>query len=581
MLTQDLKNFQVHRLNMVQKEKKKSIETSLIAKFRKNLEGLRSERDKSWLPHWKELNMYIEPKTGKFLVSDVNNGAKKDQKIYNGRGRLALRTLTSGMMSGTTSPSRPWFNLKVGEALMQNISVRRWLDEVEQSIYSSFARSNLYTELPKLYKSMALYGIGAMMALEDYQDVTRFYTFSVGEFFVANDERLKVGTYQLSVQQVVDEFEWENVSDDVKRKYNSNNLYEKIDIVHMVQRNDDRDPDAKDNKNMMYRSVHFEKNRKEGDGKGKDGFLKESGFKRFPLFCPRWEVESTDDYGTGPGFDALADVKQLQIEQKRKLQSIDRMANPPVVAPSTMIGKNTSTLPGGVTYSDERDSGKGIRALYQVDPRINELMLDIRETEGRINEIFFADLFLMLSQTDRREITAREIAERHEEKLLALGPVLERLNDELLDDLVTMQFERMYEGGLLPKAPPELQGTSVKIEYISVLHQAQRSVGISAIDQLMNFAGAMAKISPGVLDKINGDKTLDKYSEYLGTPASILNSDEEVQGIRSQRAQQEQAQSQGQAGLVASEIGKNLSATDLDKNNALKAVVGKLAQSQQ
>lgn len=569
---------------MVAIDKKRSPEATLISKFRKNLESLRSERDKSWLPHWKELNQYVEPKTGKFLLSDKNDGSKKDQKIYNGRGRLALRTLTSGMMSGTTSPSRPWFNLKVGEELMQNINVRRWLDDVEQAIYSSFARSNLYTELPKLYKSMALYGIGAMMALEDYEDITRYYTFSVGEFFVANDERLKVGTfareYQLSVEQVVAEFGWENCSDDVKRKYNENLLYDQIEIVHMVQRNDDRDSDAKDNKNMMYRSVHFEKNRKDA-GKGSDVFLYESGFKRFPVFCPRWEVESTDDYGTGPGWDALADVKQLQVEQKRKLQAIDRMANPPVVAPATMIGKNTSTLPGGVTYSDERDSGKGLRALYQVDPRINELMLDIRETEARINEIFFADLFLMLSQTDRREITAREIAERHEEKLLALGPVLERLNDELLDDLVTMQFERMYDGGMLPKAPPELQGTSVKIEYISVLHQAQRSVGISAIDQLLNFAGAMSKIKPEILDKINGDKTLDKYSEYLGTPASILNSDEEVQSIRGQRAQQQQAQLQGQAGLVASEIGKNLSATDLDKNNALKAVAGKLAQSQQ
>ena len=562
-------------------EQQRSPEASLISKFRKNLEGLRVERDKSWLPHWKELNEYIEPKTGKFLLTDKNDGSKKDQKIYNGRGRLALRTLTSGMMSGTTSPSRPWFNLKVSEDLMQNINVRRWLDDVEQAIYSSFARSNLYTELPKLYKSMALYGIGAMMALEDYEDITRYYTFSVGEFFVANDERLKVGTfareYQLSVEQVVNEFGWDNVSDEIKRKYNSNDLYSQIEIVHMIQRNDDRDPDLKNTKNMKYRSVHFEKNAKD-PGKGNDKFLYKSGFKRFPVFCPRWEVESTDDYGTGPGWDALADVKQLQVEQKRKLQAIDRMANPPVVAPATMIGKNTSTLPGGVTYSDERDSGKGLRALYQVDPRINELMLDIRETESRINEIFFADLFLMLSQTDRREITAREIAERHEEKLLALGPVLERLNDELLDDLVTMQFERMYEGGLLPKAPPELQGKSVKIEYISVLHQAQRSVGISAIDQLINFAGAVSKVKPEILDKINGDKMLDKYSEYLGTPASILNSDEEVQGIRGQRVQQQQAQLQGQAGLVASEIGKNLSATDLDKNNALKAIAQRLGQ---
>jgi hypothetical protein len=144
-----------------------------------------------------------------------------------------------------------------------------------------------------------------------------------------------------------------------------------------------------------------------------------------------------------------------------------------------------------------------------------------------------------------------------------------------------MQFERMYDGGMLPKAPVELQGGIVKIEYISVLHQAQRSVGISAIDQLINFAGSVSKVKPEVLDKINGDKMLDKYSEYLGTPASILNSEEEIQNIRDQRAQQQQTQSQTQTGLVASEIGKNLSATDLEKNNALKAMIEGLKQQSQ
>jgi len=565
-------------------KQQRSPEVSLISRFRKNLESLRSERDKSWLPHWRELNQYIEPKAGKFLTTDKNNGSKKDQKIYNGRARLALRTLTSGMMSGTTSPSRPWFNLRVGSGEgLQSINVRKWLDSVEEAIYSSFARSNLYTELPKLYKSMALYGIGAMMALEDFEDVTRYYTFSVGEFFVANDERLKVGTfareYQLSVEQVVEEFGWENCSYDVKNKYNQNLLYEQVDIVHMIQRNDDRDEGKKDSKNMKYRSVHFEKKSNKGLSK-KDLFLSESGFKRFPVFCPRWEVESTDDYGTGPGWDALADVKQLQVEQKRKLQSIDRMANPPVVAPTTMIGKNTSTLPGGVTYSDERDSGKGVRPLYQVDPRISELMHDIKETESRINETFFADLFLALVKTDRREITAREIDEIDSEKLLALGPVMERLNDELLDDLVTMQFERLLEGDMLPEPPPELEGETVKIEYISTLHQAQRSGGLSSIDKLISFAGAVSQAKPEIMDKINGDKAIDKYSEYLGTPASLLNSNEDIEKIRASRAEAQQAEKQGQASLVASQIGKNLAGASMEKDNVLKQVASQFAQQQ-
>jgi len=52
--------------------------------------------------------------------------------------------------------------------------------------------------------------------------------------------------------------------------------------------------------------------------------------------------------------------------------------------------------------------------------------------ENRIERSFYVDLFLMLANSDRRQITAREIEERHEEKMLMLGPVLQRLNDELL-----------------------------------------------------------------------------------------------------------------------------------------------------
>jgi hypothetical protein len=279
--------------------------------------------------------------------------------------------------------------------------------------------------------------------------------------------------------------------------------------------------------------------------------------------------------------ESLADVKELQAKQKKKLQAIDRMSNPPVVAPATMIGKATSTLPGGISYSDERDGGKGLRPLYQIDPRIQELAYDIKETEERIKETYYVNLFMMISESDRREITATEIDARAQEKLIGLGPVLQRLNNELLDPLVTQQFERMFEGKLLPPVPPELEGQSVRIEYISFLHQAQRAIGVQAIDQVVNFAFNIGKIRPDAMDKINIDRAIDKYSEHLSAPSAILNSEEEISALRETRAQQQQAAQMGQSALIGSEAAKNLSATDLDKNNALSTLLKQVGQSQQ
>ena len=54
---------------------------------------------------------------------------------------------------------------------------------------------------------------------------------------------------------------------------------------------------------------------------------------------------------------------------------------------------------------------------------LGALAADIADVQGRIKEAFYANLFLMMAESDRREITAREIDEQREQKMLMLGPV--------------------------------------------------------------------------------------------------------------------------------------------------------------
>jgi len=83
-----------------------------------------------------------------------------------------------------------------------------------------------------------------------------------------------------------------------------------------------------------------------------------------------------------------------------------------------------SILPGDITYQDVREGQQGFKPVYQVDPRINELEQKQAQVRQRIQRAFYEDLFLMLANDYRNDRpTAREIDERHEEKLLALGPV--------------------------------------------------------------------------------------------------------------------------------------------------------------
>ena len=162
----------------------------------------------------------------------------------------------------------------------------------------------------------------------------------------------------------------------------------------------------------------------------------------------------------------------------------------------------------------------------------------------------YTDMFLMLAESDRREITAREVEERHAEKLLMLGPVLERLADELLDPLIQRTFRIMLEEGLVPEWPAELDDQPLRIEYTSILAQAQKSVARYSIEAVAGFAGTIAAWDPSVLDKFDSDQAMDEYSNMVGAPPTITRSDEAVTARRRQREQM-------QAAAAAAEVAKN------------------------
>jgi len=315
-----------------------------------------------------------------------------------------------------------------------------------------------------------------------------------------------------------------------------------------------------------------------------DKFLREAGYDLFPIVAPRWEVTGEDVYGTDcPGMTALGDVKQLQTEQKRKAQAIEKMVNPPMTGPTSLKNARASILPGDITFTDEREGQKGFRPSHEVDPRIRELMEDIQDVRNTIRRAFFEDLFLMLAQSDRREITAREIDERHEEKLLALGPVLEQLNQDALDPIIDLSFAFHYKQGRLPPVPKELDGQNLKIEYISTMAQAQKLVGIGGLERFANFAATMIKLSgdPSMADKVNFDQMLDEHASATGVPPTIIRSDEEVAAMRAARAKQQQAAQMMQMAEQGSKTVKNLANSPTSEDGNMLTEMSAAAGGQQ
>ena len=550
--------------------------------FEQRKSGMSSERS-SFMPHWRELSEWIAPRRGRFLSTDRNKGDKRNQKIIDSAATMALRTLSSGMMAGITSPARPWFRLATPDRdMMEYAPVKVWLSQVEVIMREVFNQSNLYQALPTLYREMGLFGTGCMSVVDDYDDVIRVYPHTIGSYMIANNDRLEVDSmyrdFEMTIGQVVAKFvyggnrngpaDWARVSPTVKNLWDRGTVDGWMPVVHVVEPNDTRDLRMKDAKNKAFRSVYYEA------GNNADVMLKESGFDEFPVMAPRWDVTGEDVYGTDcPGMTALGDVKALQIEQKRKAQAIDKMSNPPLHGPPGLRNTPVSSLPGGLTIYDSGDKQE-LKSIYQVDPRVRELFEDIRETQQRIDRAFYADLFLMLANSDRREITAREIDERHEEKLLMLGPVLERLHGELLNKLIDRTFAMLVRANVLPPAPQELQGKPLKVEYISILAQAQQAVGTASIERVGNFIGALAQFNSDVADKFDMDQAVDEYAEMIGVSPKLIRADDQVADIRANRQKQQSAQQAMMMAQPMADAASKLANSKMTGDDALSRVTG-------
>lgn len=522
--------------------------------------SLLSERS-SWVSHWQEIAHFILPRSGRFndtsAASGINNGGKKHGHLYDSTATHSLGILTAGLLSGASSPARPWFRLKTpNEDLNAREPVKQWLWTCEQRMRELFNQTNTYRSLRQLYQELCAFGTGGNICLPDFDTVLHNHPMTIGEYAIDTNSNGKVDTcyrkMELNVGQLVSRFGYNNCSQRVRAMYDNKNLTPWVPILHAIEPRRERNPMKLTADNMPYSSAYYE------FGAESDEVLRVSGYREFPGQFPRWETRGSDVYGTGPGALVLGDVKQLQHQQVRKAQAIDFKTMPPLQAPVGSQAHGLSLVPGMVNYVET--GSQGVKSLFDVNLDMSHLLEDIQDVRTRIQRGLYVDLFLALLGDQRAQpATAREIAERHEEKLLMLGPVLESLHDELLGPYVELAFVYMTEAGLIPPPPQELDGQPLSIQFVSMLAQAQRLVGLSSVERLIGAVVNVAGTVPQITDKLDFDQAVEVYGDMLGVDPTLIVADDKVALIREQRAQQQQQAQQmamaQQGAAVARDLG--------------------------
>lgn len=526
--------------------------------------ALKQERE-PYIPQWLEISRYITPSRGRFLA-----GAKKNQnearerwnRIYDSTAVRAANILAAGLMSGMTDPSSQWFALTTGSPdLDESQAVKIWLDQVQRIMEMAFTRTNTYQALHQGWRDVGCYGVMAMVIAEDPRDGFHCYPLAAGEYCIGVDYRGVPDTlyrrFSMTAGQLVERYGRSKLSTGVLHDYDAGKVDEEYKLIHAIEPRFERDPRKLDNRNMPWRSVVVQIDRDDE----KDGILEESGFLEFPCVVGRWGASASDVYSEeAPGMIALGDTIQLQHQQLQKGNAIDYQINPPLIMPTAARDNEVDFEPGGRSFIDAPSQKDVVQSAWQVPTDINALRQDIAEVQQRINSAFSVDMFLMLSGQQLGKMTATEVAERHEEKLMMLGPVLSRLNNEVLKPLIERTFNILMRQQQFPPAPPELQGAEIQVEYTSMLARSQRAIRANSLDQFLSRIGQVAQFKPEVLQKIDAFRMVDEYADYLSVAPSVVVPTEQAQAQMEaqQQAQQQamQAEQMQQGADALSKLGK-------------------------
>lgn len=525
--------------------------------------ALKQERE-PFIDQWIEISRHITPSRGKFLPlgKSKNEARSRWNTIVDNTAVRAANILAAGLMSGMTDPSSQWFALTTGTAnLDESQEVKVWLDQVQRIMEMAFTRTNTYQALHQGWRDVGCYGVMAMCVIEDERYGFHCYPLALGEYCIGTDFRGIPDTlyrrFTMTAGQLVARFGRAKLSNAILNNYDNGKVDAEYKLIHAIEPRFDRDASKRDNRNMPWRSVIVLID----TDSDKDGILEESGFNEFPCVIGRWGASATDIYSEeAPGMIALGDSKQLQHEQIQKGNAIDWQINPALILPTAARDNPQDFEPGGRSYIDNPTTQDVVKSAWQVQTNVDHLRLDISEVQQRINQAFSVDMFMMLSGQSVGRMTATEVAERHEEKLMMLGPVLSRLNNEVLKSLIERVFAILYRQGQFPPAPEELQGVELSIEYTSMLARSQRAIRANALDQFLARIGQVAQFKPEVLHKVDGFRMVDEYADYLSVaPSVVVPTDEAKAALQAQQqaqAQQQQAMQQQQAADSLAKLGK-------------------------
>jgi hypothetical protein len=505
----------------------------------RRLDRLSSERD-NYSTFWQDVAKYVIPRKA-FITRTRTPGAKYDYDVYDSTAMTSNLVLAAGLHSYLTNPNSKWFTLRLdNEELNENTEVKEWIKDTEDRMYNMLNSSNFNQQIHELYLDLGAFGVACMYEEEDPVEGIRFYSRDIAEIYLCENEKDKIDSvyrkFKMTARQAYDK--WGDQAGEVVKTFMDKKEYDKrVEFIHCVMPRYERDVNKDDDKNMPFESTYVEVSKK--------FIVNESGYREFPYFTPRFNKNSGEVWGSSPAMVLYSDIKMLNEMVKVLIRSAQKQVDPPLVLPHDGYLLPIKYGPAALNFRLKGTADDKIEPLA-TGANISIGLEIISQWQSIVKKGYFVDLFLLLADPARKDMTATEVMQRVEEKMLILAPVLGRLMNEFLDPLINRTFNIMWRTGKLLPPPEAIQNMSYKIEYISPLARAQKLDQMKSINSFIALIGQIAVVKPDVLDNMNEDEVVKDIQQLYGVNPKYVRDPADVEKIRQAKAEA-QAQANQQA----------------------------------
>ncbi len=508
----------------------------LAIKLMKRFGSLENQRQ-TWESHWQEVADFVVPRKAD-VTKQRSAGDKRSELVFDSTAIHAAELLSASLHGMLTNASTSWFSLRFRDRQLDgDDEAKEWLESVEDVMYQAFNRSNFQEQVHELYHDLITFGTGIMMIEADPEQQLQFSTRHISECYLSEDAKGRVDTvyrkFKMPARAIIERFGEAALSKKMQKKAGEN-PYELITLVHAVYPRTERDitKDTSDQKPIA--SVYLDPEERV--------VLSESGFDEMPYTCPRFLKSSFEiGYGRSPAMSCLADVKMLNKMSETTIRAAQKQVDPTLLVPDDGFILPIRTVPSGLNFyrSGTRDRIEPLNIGAN-----NPLGLNMEEQRrGAIRSAFYVDQLIL---GEGPQMTATEVVQRTEEKMRLLGPVLGRLQAELLQPMISRVYNILARQQMFDAAPEFMSDQDIEIEYVSPLAKAQRQGDIQSMQRLMELMMPLTQLDPAIMDHIDTDGLSKHLIKVLAVPATAIRGDMEVMQLREQRQQAEAAAAQQQ-----------------------------------